>query len=141
MISSLVVEAGTVVGSIKPSVDVSKGACSTCHEINGRGLLGPDLSSAGMRKEERLRNKILDPDHRHASSTVIARTRDGREIRGVARNEDTYWLQIVDISGQLHTLDKHKLAQIRKEEKPLMPVDAAKLTFSSCGASAIALPR
>ena len=106
----------------------SKGACSTCHEVNGRGgRVGPDLSSAGTRKEERLRNKILDPDHRHASHTVIARTRDGREIRGVARNEDTYSLQIVDISGQLHTLDKQKLAQIRKEERPLTPVEAAKL--------------
>ena len=106
----------------------SKGACSTCHEVNGRGgRVGPDLSSAGTRKEERLRNKILDPGHQHASHTVIARTRDGREIRGVARNEDTYSLQIVDISGQLHTLDKQKLAQIRKEERPLTPVEAAKL--------------
>src|SRR5262249_1392034 len=47
---------------------------------------------------------------------------------GVARYEDTYSLQVVDISGQLHTLDKQKLAQIRTEEKPLIPVDAAKLS-------------
>ena len=32
--------------------------------------------------------------------------KDGREIRGVRRNEDTFSLQMVDASGQLHLLDK-----------------------------------
>ena len=38
------------------------------------------------------------------------RTRDGREIRGLRRNEDTFTVQIVDAAGQLHSLDKLALA-------------------------------
>ena len=33
---------------------------------------------------------------------------DGKEIRGVRRNEDTFSLQMVDATGQLHLLDKLK---------------------------------
>jgi alcohol dehydrogenase (cytochrome c) len=40
---------------------------------------------------------------------VVAKTRDGREIRGVRRNEDTFSLQILDAGGQLHSLDKATL--------------------------------
>ena len=47
--------------------------------------------------------------------TVVARTRDGREIRGVRVNEDTFSVQIVDASGQLHSLDKLALAELRVE--------------------------
>src|SRR5205814_799513 len=47
--------------------------------------------------------------------------RDGRELRGVRRNEDTFSLQMVDASGQLHLLDKLKLANLRVENRSLMP--------------------
>ena len=40
---------------------------------------------------------------------------DGREIRGVRRNEDTFSLQMVDATGQLHLLDKLKLASVTVE--------------------------
>ncbi len=62
---------------------------------------------------------------------VIVRTRDGREIRGVRRNEDTFTLQIVDASGELHSLDKLTLAEVRVDNAPVAPnvVHAAKVTF------------
>ena len=41
------------------------------------------------------------------------KTKDGREIRGVRRNEDTFSLQMIDTSGQLHLLDKRTLASVR----------------------------
>jgi alcohol dehydrogenase (cytochrome c) len=47
--------------------------------------------------------------------TVVAKTRDGREIRGTRRNEDTFTLQIVDAAGRLHSLDKLALADYRVE--------------------------
>jgi alcohol dehydrogenase (cytochrome c) len=45
----------------------------------------------------------------HGPRAIVAKTRDGREIRGLRRNEDTFSLQIVDASGQLHLLDKATL--------------------------------
>ena len=46
---------------------------------------------------------------------VVARTQDGREIRGIRRNEDTFTVQIVDAAGRLHSLDKLTLAAYRVE--------------------------
>src|SRR5204862_5905488 len=59
------------------------------------------------------------------SVTLIVKTQDGREIRGVRRNEDTFSVQMVDASGQLHLLDKQKLASVTVENTSLMPGDYA----------------
>jgi PQQ-dependent dehydrogenase (methanol/ethanol family) len=110
-----------------------KAGCAGCHEVNGRGgVTGPDLSAAGTRSPEELTAKVRNPNNsapatggRGGPSTVIAQMRDGREIQGVRRNEDTFTLQMVDASGQLHLLDKTNLAQVRNENRSLMPSDTA----------------
>src|SRR5262245_16522776 len=114
------------------AVFFGKGTCSSCHEINGRGgIVGPDLSAAGTRTPEALRAKIIDPNAAAggrgggAPQVVIAKRPDGREVQGVRRGEDTFTLQIVDASGQLHLLDKAKLADVRRENRSLMPQDYA----------------
>src|SRR5262245_10491171 len=84
------------------SLFFGKAGCGGCHEVNGRGgVTGPDLSAAGTRSPEALREKILNPG---SSPTVIVKLQDGREIRGVRLNEDTFSLQMRDASGQLHLL-------------------------------------
>jgi alcohol dehydrogenase (cytochrome c) len=102
-----------------------KAGCSGCHEVNGRGgVTGPDLSAAGTRASDVLAAKIRNPNVRGVS-VVIAKTRDGREIQGVRRNEDTFTIQMADASGQLHLLDKASLAELRTENRSLMPADYA----------------
>jgi len=110
-----------------------KAACYTCHEVNGRGgITGPDLSAAGMTPAQTLRQKILDPNtstnpnargRRRGPGVVVVKTRDGQEIRGILRNEDTYSLLMTDVSGKLHLLDRQTLADVRHESKSLMPAD------------------
>jgi alcohol dehydrogenase (cytochrome c) len=111
-----------------------KGGCAGCHEVNGRGgTVGPDLSAAGMTPAAALRAKVLNPGNSTAVAAaggrggapmvVVAKTADGREIQGVRRNEDTFTLQLVDASGQLHLLDKTKLTDLRHENRSLMPAD------------------
>ena len=56
---------------------------------------------------------------------VVATTREGREIRGVRLNEDTFSLQLVDASGHLHLLDRLTLTSVR--------VDAAAPTAVAYG--------
>lgn len=114
-----------------------KAGCGSCHEVNGRGgVAGPDLSTAGTRSTEALLAKIRNPNDSAAAfgarggpSVIVARMRDGREVQGVRRNEDTFSLQMVDASGQLHLLDKTSLAEVRVENRSLMPADyASRLT-------------
>jgi alcohol dehydrogenase (cytochrome c) len=112
-----------------------KAACGSCHAVNERGgLLGPDLSAAGRTSAAALRAKILNPDTdmnpadrgRRAPSAVVVKTSGGSEIRGVLRIEDTFSLQMTDLSGKLHLLDKAHIQDERYEFKSLMPDDFAK---------------
>jgi alcohol dehydrogenase (cytochrome c) len=116
------------------SLFFGKGACGACHEVNGRGAaVGPDLSTAGRMPVEALRQKILDPgtsanpnarrSRGARSGFLVVKTKDGREIRGLRRNEDTYTLLLTDTAGALHRLDKQGLAEIRRETGSIMPGD------------------
>jgi PQQ-dependent dehydrogenase (methanol/ethanol family) len=110
-----------------------KGGCVACHQVNARGgIVGPDLSAAGTRSPEALRQAILNPGSPAASGrggaaarpvVIVAKTRDGREIRGARRSEDTFSVHIMDVSGQLHLLDKAALVEVRYEDRSLMPGD------------------
>ncbi len=114
-----------------------KAQCAACHEVNGRGgVVGPDLSTAGRLSAEALERKISDPAAASGApvrrrggptrpQTLIARTRDGREIRGVRRNEDTFSVQMMDASGHLHLLEKSRLESLRVENGSLMPAGYA----------------
>ncbi len=117
-------------GSRGEELFFGKAGCADCHEVNGRGgVVGPDLSGAGAIPAEVLRGKILKPGNpvrgRPAPGVIVAKLRDGREIQGVRRNEDTFTLQMVDGSGQLHLLEKANLTEVRYENRSLMPADYA----------------
>jgi len=114
--------------------------CAACHEINARGgIVGPDLSDAGRLGPANLRQKILAPNtpapkappglHFQGGGgapppvTVVVKTQDGQEIRGVRRNEDMYSVQLVDAAGKLHLIDKQKVSSVTAEDRSLMPDD------------------
>jgi PQQ-dependent dehydrogenase (methanol/ethanol family) len=121
-----------------------KGQCLSCHQVNGRGLpVGPDLSAVGSGSAQSLQAAILNPNQPAATAgggrgggrgafrrgppaTVIVRTADGHEYRGVRKSEDVFSLQMVDTAGQLHLFDKTTLAELRIENQSLMPADYAR---------------
>jgi alcohol dehydrogenase (cytochrome c) len=47
--------------------------------------------------------------------SVVVTTKDGRELRGVRLNEDTFTLQVADASGAFHLFDKASLQSYRVE--------------------------
>ncbi|HXP87737.1 MAG TPA: c-type cytochrome [Bryobacteraceae bacterium] len=92
-----------------------KGACLTCHRVNGKGSrVAPDLSEVGgIRTAEYLERSLLDPnesvlpEHR----TVRAVTRQGTVITGRRLNEDTHSIQLIDQEEHLRSLDKADLKE------------------------------
>jgi cytochrome c oxidase cbb3-type subunit 3 len=115
--------------------------CSTCHIVNGRGgRLGPELSTIGSaRSRAYLVESIRQPAKQLTQNrafggdglkydTVTAVTADGRTIVGVPMNEDTFTVQLMDMSERVHSLDKKTLKSIRHENRSLMPTyDASRL--------------
>jgi cytochrome c oxidase cbb3-type subunit III len=112
--------------------------CSTCHMVKGQGgLLGPDLSRVGAaRSAEYLVDSIRTPDkdlslgmvdpNSHFGpplvyDTVTVVTSSGGTIVGVAKDEDTFSIQLMDRRQNLHLLLKRDLQKVAHEEKSLMP--------------------
>src|SRR5579862_6067830 len=109
-----------------------KGNCISCHMVRGRGgVLGPDLSRVGRdRNPAQIEQALRDPGSAPAvrgtrrgapaSSTVTVRLRDGQVIRGIAKNESTFDLQVLGTDNRLHLLMKSQVAEVARE-KSLMP--------------------
>jgi putative heme-binding domain-containing protein len=115
-----------------------KGACSQCHMVSGKGGgFGPDLTRVGAARSaaylidsirepsKELSDGMVDPNNHYANAlvydTVTVVTREGQQITGVAKNEDTFSIQLLDTSQQLHLLLKRDLESVTHERKSLMP--------------------
>lgn len=126
------------------------GGCSTCHMVRGvGGVLGPDLSRVGAaRSISYLIDSIRDPDKELSSGmtdpnnhyglplvydTVAVVTTSGEKITGVARNEDTYSIQMITMAQELKSFLKRDLKEVSHQRRSLMPsysedaLDAAQL--------------
>jgi hypothetical protein len=53
---------------------------------------------------------------------VTLATADGRTIVGVPMNEDTFSVQVMDMSERVQSFDKKTLKSFRHENRSLMPV-------------------
>jgi len=112
------------------------GNCSLCHMVSGNGgRLGPDLTSvAGSRTREAIIDSIRNPSRRLAwglteatkefpqeyeSVTVV--TAEGKQIKGVILNEDSFTVQIMDPGEHIHLLEKDKLKSFQKSRESAMP--------------------
>lgn len=127
--------------------EIYKGlGCASCHIINGQGgSLGPELTSIGrLRGVEYLRQGIVEPGAALPRGTlpipargfgefltVVVVTREGREVRGMRINEDTFTIQLRDAANKLHSFRKGELEHIEKQTgQSLMPGFGNRLTGS-----------
>ncbi len=93
--------------------------CIGCHQVALEGgNLGPSLTDIGSRRGvSYLRAVLLDP----ASSLpedflqVQAVTSGGKRITGIRLNEDTWSIQLRDLSGHLLSFWKDDLASLEKQ--------------------------
>jgi len=96
-----------------------KGGCAACHTVGGRGgAIGPDLSDIGAsRSLSYLRESLINPEAAVPDGflEVQLMTRNGRRIMGVRLSEDTFSIQIRDLSGDFRSFFKTELAELNKQ--------------------------
>ena len=95
------------------------GACAACHILGGRGgTAGPDLSDIGERRSAAyLREALIDPSAAVPEGFMVVSvvTRDGKKIRGVRANEDSFTIQLRDARNNFHSLRKADLTELKKD--------------------------
>jgi cytochrome c oxidase cbb3-type subunit III len=126
-------------GSLQPgsptrgqAVFEGKGACLSCHRVNGKGSRkAPDLSDIGsVRSAGSIERSLVDPNTQMMpiNRPVHIVTRDGRTIDGRRVNEDTYTVQLADHEGRLLSLQKSDLREFTVSTKSNMPSYKGELT-------------
>ena len=110
--------------------------CSGCHMVNGKGgRIGPDLSAVGgSRRTDALIESVRKPSAKLAwglteptkefaqeYEEVTVVTADGQQFKGTTLNEDSFTLQMIDTSENLHLFEKDKLKSYQVTRKSLMP--------------------
>ena len=91
--------------------------------------MGPDLSNlASVRPILAIREAIVDPDADgaigyHAVSVTL---KDGKTLKGVARNRSNYSLQLQDRDGNLHLINMADVKDMTLSKGSPMPKDYGK---------------
>src|SRR5438552_3117369 len=125
-------------GSVARGKDLFYGDanCSLCHMVEGKGgRLGPDLTSVGSsRTREAIIDSVRNPNRRLAwglteatkefpqeyeGVTVV--TGDGKEIKGVTLNEDSFTVQLMNQDERVELSEKDKLRSFQKSRVSMMP--------------------
>jgi putative heme-binding domain-containing protein len=110
--------------------------CSLCHMVEGKGgRVGPELTAVGgSRTRDSIIDSVRNPSRRLAwgltestkefpqeYETITVVTADGKQIKGVALNEDSFSVQMMDTNEQIYLLEKDKLRSFKKSRDSLMP--------------------
>jgi cytochrome c oxidase cbb3-type subunit III len=103
-----------------------KGGCAKCHAIQGKGgTIAPDLSNVGAEMTlKHLRESLTtETPITRGYTPVTVVLANGQTIKGVAKNEDAFSLQLLDYDNHLHLIDKADVRQEDEGTKSLMPHD------------------
>lgn len=116
-----------VVGDVGHGASVYRSTgCANCHVIRREGKgFGPDLTDIGARRtSESLRRSLTHPGESSSEEYLLVRvqTADGKTVRGIRLNEDSFTIQIKDPVGAFHSYRKSDLAKLEKLfDQSLMP--------------------
>ena len=122
---STVGEEVSAVGDATRGREIFEATCTRCHRVAGEGgTMGPDLSSIGrVRTRDALGRSVREPSAAVAVGfkAVTLTLQDGAQVRGAAKGEDAFSIQIVDTRGRLQGYAKADVRELVREERSLMP--------------------
>ena len=96
-----------------------KGNCGQCHIVAGEGgSLGPELTEIGARRGvEQLRKTLLNPETTLPEGFLQLRLvpKDGRQITAIRMNEDTFSIQVRELTGHIYSFIKADLQNLERQ--------------------------
>jgi putative heme-binding domain-containing protein len=111
--------------------------CAACHVVAGQGgVLGPELTKIGERRAPNyLRQAVLEPGSVLSKGVlgilvngfteylpVSVIEKNGREVRGIRVNEDSFTIQMRDADGKFYSFRKGDVEHVDKQfGRSLMP--------------------
>ena len=117
----------TASGNVDRGNDIfhGKGACTTCHRIDGVGArLGPDLSDIGrLRRALELETSIVEPGKEilYTNRMYEVVTKNGVTVTGRLLNLDSFTVLMLDTKEQLRSFEKAGLRDFGFVDASPMP--------------------
>lgn len=103
----------------------AKNGCAGCHRIGDQGSeVGPDLTNVGRRRGlVFLEESLVKPNAMVANSyrAVQLMPKSGQAYGGIRLNEDDLSIQLRDMSGNLRSVMKDTLKEVKRDKPSLMP--------------------
>jgi cytochrome c oxidase cbb3-type subunit III len=102
-----------------------RNGCFGCHRIGTQGsVFGPELTRVGAgRPLDYLRESIVNPSadvpDEFAGVTVVLR--DGKRVRGIRINEDTFSVQLRETSQDFRMFQKSEVKEVIHETQSMLP--------------------
>jgi PQQ-dependent dehydrogenase (methanol/ethanol family) len=108
------------------------GQCSSCHEVNGRGLpLAADLSEIGKQAPAAIRAGIVhelrprrfdDAGDEHYVDVVL---QDGVKLQGLVKNEDSFSVVLQTLDGDYRPLERSRIRSLTDSGRSLAPTNVS----------------
>lgn len=112
-------------GDAQRGKEVFTASCAVCHTFAGvGGRVGPDLTGIGARDRAEILTEILDPNRSVEANYRMwtATTRDGDTFSGRLETETKTAVEILDLTGQKHSIQRTDLQSLDASALSIMPV-------------------
>ncbi len=99
--------------------------CAVCHRFNGAGAsIGPELTGIGARPKEDILMEILDPNRSVEANYRLwnLTTKSGDTFSGRLDAETQTSVELLDLGGQKHVVQRRDIASLESSNQSIMPV-------------------
>ena len=99
--------------------------CAVCHRFNGAGAsIGPELTGIGARPKEDILMEILDPNRSVEANYRLwnLTTKSGDTFAGRLDAETQTSVELLDLGGQKHVVQRRDIASLESSNQSIMPV-------------------
>jgi putative heme-binding domain-containing protein len=111
-------------GDVVRGKEVYTATCAVCHKFDGQGaVIGPELTGIGARPMQDVLVDILDPNRSVEANYRLwnVTTRDGETLSGRLDTETQTSIEILDLTGQKHAIQRKDIASLDASNLSIMP--------------------